>query len=108
MRGGFGSKSIKLSVAKELEGVARLHVIFEQYVSGTDQNNIKFDDESVLKEYFSVMGLLEKAKREFFFICFTFDFAEICSTTKRGHALAGMKKLTRILTSNHKRVDTQL
>ena len=37
------------------------------------------------------MGLLDKAESCSVSVCFTLDFAEVCSTTKRGHVLAGLK-----------------
>ena len=64
---------------------------FEQYVSGTGHKNTKFDYESVLRECLSAIGLLEKAESKCVSTCFTLDFAEVCSNTKRSHLLAGIK-----------------
>ena len=37
------------------------------------------------------MVLLEKVESGYVSICFTLDFSEVCSTTKRGCVLTGLK-----------------
>ena len=78
-------------VAKELEVFAHDYVPFQSYVSDTGHRNIAFDYEAVLRNCLLAMGLLGKAEGGSVSVCFTLDFAEVCSTTKRGHVLAGMK-----------------
>ena len=90
-RGVFHSKSAMSRVAKELEVFAHDYVPFQSYVSDTGHMNIAFDYEAVLRNCLLAMGLLGKAECGSVSVCFTLDFAEVCSTTKRGHVLAGMK-----------------
>ena len=90
-RGVFHSKSAMSRVAKELEVFAHDYVPFQSYVSDTGHRNIAFVYEAVLRNCLLTMGLLGKAECGSVSVCFTLDFAEVCSTTKRGHVLAGMK-----------------
>ena len=78
-------------VALMLEKASEKYVPYICYFSGTGHGNIELDYEAVLRNCLSSMSLLKKAEVGSVFICFTLDFAEICSTTKRGHVLAGMK-----------------
>ena len=60
-------------------------------MSKTGHRNIAFDYESVLSNWLNAIGLLEKAESRCVSVCFTSDFVEVHSTTKRGHVLAGLK-----------------
>ena len=44
------------------------------------------------------MSMLEKAEGGSVSICFTLDFAEVCSTIKMGHVLAGIKIIDKDVT----------
>ena len=90
-RGIFHGKSAMSRVANELETHAEDYVPYSCYVSETGHRNIAFDNEAVLRNCLDAMGLTEKAEKQCVSICFTLDYAEVCSTTKRGHVLAGMK-----------------
>ena len=90
-RGVFHGKSAMSRVIKMLERHAEDFVPYECYVSETGHRNIAFDNEAVLRHCLDAMGLTKKAERGSVSICFTLDFAEVCSTTKRGHVLAGLK-----------------
>ena len=81
-RGVFHSKSAMSRVAKELEVFAHDYVPFQSYVSDTGHRNIAFDYEAVLRNCLLAMGLLGKAECGSVSVCFTLDFAEVCSTTK--------------------------
>ena len=90
-RGVFHGKSAMSRVAKVLEKHADDIVPYECYISETGHRNIAFDNEAVLRNCLDAMGLTKKAETQSVSICFTLDYAEVCSTTKRGHVLAGMK-----------------
>ena len=90
-RGVFHGKSAMSRVAFMLEDEANKYVPYSCYVSETGHRNIAFDYEAVVRNCLLSMGLLEKAEGGSVSICFTLDFAEVCSTTKRGHVLAGIK-----------------
>ena len=90
-RGVFHGKSAMSRVAKELELFADKYVSYDCYTSETGHRNISFDYEAVLRNCLLAMGLLDKAESCSVSVCFTLDFAEVCSTTKRGHVLAGLK-----------------
>ena len=90
-RGVFHGKSAMSRVAAMLDQHADKYVPYSCYVSETGHRNIAFNYEAVLRNCLLSMGLLEKAEGGSVSICFTLDFAEVCSTTKRGHVLAGMK-----------------
>ena len=90
-RGVFHGKTAMSRVANELEVFADKHVSYDCYTSETGHRNISFDYEAVLRNCLLAMGLLDKAERGSVSVCFTLDFAEVCSTTKRGHVLAGLK-----------------
>ena len=78
-------------VAAMLEKEGDNFVPYTCYISDTEHRNIAFDYEAVLRNCLHSMGLLKKSETESVSICFTLDFAEVYSTTKRGHVLAGMK-----------------
>ena len=90
-RGVFHGKTAMSRVANELEVFADKHVSYDCYTSETGHRNISFDYEAVLRNCLLAMGLLNKAEHGSVSVCFTLDFAEVCSTTKRGHVLAGLK-----------------
>ena len=94
-RGVFPGKSTISRRAKELERFAEDYVPYKCYRSSTGHRNIKFKYENVLRTVLSTLGLLEKAKTEPVEIAFTIDYAQVCSTTKRGHVLAGVKVVDR-------------
>ena len=90
-RGGFHGKTAMSRVAKELEVFTDKYVSYDCYTSETGHRNISFDYEAVLRNCLLAMGLLDKAESCSVSVCFTLDFAEVCSTTKRGHVLAGLR-----------------
>ena len=90
-RGVFHGKTAMSRVAKELELFADKYVSYDCYTSETGHRNISFDYKAVLRNCLLAMGLLDKAECCSMSICFTLDFVEVCSTTKRGHVLAGLR-----------------
>ena len=90
-RGIFHGKSAMSGVVKVLETHAKDFVTYSCYISETGHRNIAFDNEAVLRNCLDAMDLTKKAEKQSVSICFTLDYAEVCSTTKRGHVLAGMK-----------------
>ena len=67
-------------------------------MSETCHINIVFDCEAVIKNCLLPMGLLEKAEGGSISICFTVDFVEICTTTKRGRVLVGIQIIDKDVT----------
>ena len=78
-------------VAKVLETHANDFVPYECYFSETVHRNIAFENETVLRHCLEAMDLTKKVENQSVSVYFTLDFAEVCSTTKRGHVLAGLK-----------------
>ena len=87
----FHGKGTMSRVTKESETHTEDFVPYSWYMSKTGHRNIVFDNEAVLRDCLDAMDLTEKAEKQSISICFTLDYAEVCSTTKRGHVLAGMK-----------------
>ena len=94
----FRYKSAMSRVARELEIFDKDYIPFESYVSDTGHRNILFDYEAVIRNYLLSMCLLDKSESGLVSTFFTFDFAEVYSTAKRGHVLAGMKIIDKDIT----------
>ena len=94
-RGMFPGKSTISRRAKELELFAQDFVPYKCYMSTIGHRNIKFKYDNVLRNVLLALGLLDKAKTQPVEIAFTIDYAQVCSTTNRGHVLAGVKIIDR-------------
>ena len=91
----FPGKSTISRRAHELERADQAIFPYKSYRSTTGHRNIKFKYENVLRQVLSALGLTEKARTEPVEIAFTIDYAQVCSTTNRGHVLAGVKIVDR-------------